>query len=190
MVAQPTLPLTDSNRFINIHFHIRLNRRNDEKNFPTQQEKEKEDPRLSGSDENQGWAAHHRAPQTKGKKKTLRLMDETLSPRERIKKRKDFLLIYKDGKRHRGKAFNLIHLANNLGFSRIAIVVSRKIGNSVERNKIKRNMRDLFRKNKDLLKVHADMIVIPNKGILDISRSDLQKEYLAAVASVNQNRQA
>ena len=117
-------------------------------------------------------------------------MDETLSPRERIKKRKDFLLIYKDGKRHRGKAFNLIHLANNLGFSRIAIVVSRKIGNSVERNKIKRNMRDLFRKNKDLLKVHADMIVIPNKGILDISRSDLQKEYLAAVASINQNRQA
>ena len=117
-------------------------------------------------------------------------MDETLSPRERIRKKKDFLLVYKDGKRHRGKVFNCIHLPNNLGFSRIAIVVSRKVGNSVERNKIKRNMRALFRKNKDLLKVHADILVIPNKGILDISRSDLQKEYLAAVASVNLSRKA
>jgi ribonuclease P protein component len=182
--------LTDSNRFINIHFHIPVYRRNNEKNFPTQQEEKKENPRLSGSDESQRWAAHHQPPQTKGKKKTLRLMEETLSPRERIRKRKDFLLIYKDGKRHRGKVFNLIHLSNNLGFSRIAIVVSRKVGNSVERNKIKRNMRALFRKNKDLLKVHADMIVIPNKGILDISRSGLQQEYLAAIASVNQSGKA
>ena len=116
-------------------------------------------------------------------------MNETLSPRERISKKKDFLLIYKDGKRHRGKVFNLIYLSNSLGYARLAIVVSRKVGNSVERNKIKRNMRELFRKNKDLLKVHADMIIIPNKGILDISRSDLQKEYLAAVASVNQSDQ-
>lgn len=116
-------------------------------------------------------------------------MDETLSPRERISKKKDFLSIYKDGKRHRGKVFNLIYLSNNLGYSRLAIVVSRKVGNSVERNKIKRNMRELFRKNKDLFKMHADMIIIPNKGILDISRSDLQKEYLAAVASINQSDQ-
>jgi len=116
-------------------------------------------------------------------------MDETLSPRERIRKKKDFLLVYRDGKRHRGKVFNLIYLSNNLGFSRLAVVVSRKVGSAVERNKIKRNMRDLFRKNKELFTVYADMIIIPKKGILDISHSDLQKEYFAAVASINQRDQ-
>lgn len=116
-------------------------------------------------------------------------MDETLSPRERIRKKKDFLLIFKDGKRHRGKAFNLIYLSNNLSFSRLAIVVSRKVGNSVERNKIKRNMRDLFRQNKKLLSVHVDMIIIPNNKILGLSLSDLKKEYFKAVASISQSNQ-
>lgn len=181
--------LTDNHRFINILFHAQETRRNDEKNISTEQKEKKENPRFSGPDENQRWAAYRQSPQTKRKKKTLRLMDETLSPRERIRKKKDFLLIYKDGKRRRGKAFNLIYLSNNLSFSRLAIVVSRKVGNSVERNKIKRNMRDLFRRNKDSLKVHVDMIIIPNKEILDFSRSDLQKEYLTAVASICQSNQ-
>jgi len=116
-------------------------------------------------------------------------MNETLSPRERIRKKKDFLLVYKDGKRHRSKAFNLIYLPNNLSFSRLAIVVSRKVGNSVERNKIKRNMRNLFRQNKKLLNVHVDMIIIPNNKILGLSLSDLKKEYLTAIASISQSNQ-
>jgi len=183
------MSLTDQRRFINIQFHLHVSQRNDEKNIPAQQKEKKQDPWFSGSDENHRWAARHPPPQTKRKKKTLRLMDETLSPRERIRKKKDFLLVYRDGKRHRGKVFNLIYLSNNLGFSRLAVVVSRKVGSAVERNKIKRNMRDLFRKNKELFTVYADMIIIPKKGILDISHSDLQKEYFAAVASINQRDQ-
>lgn len=117
-------------------------------------------------------------------------MDETFSPKERIRKKKDFLLLYKKGRRYRGKYFNLIYLSNNLSFSRIAIVVSRKIGNAVKRNKIKRWMRDLFRRNKELLKSSVDIVIIPKKDISELSWSSLQQEYLAAIEFVSQKTQS
>lgn len=113
-------------------------------------------------------------------------MTETFSPEERIRKKKDFLLLYKKGRRYRGKYFNLIYLSSDRGLSRMATVVSRKVGNSVDRNKIKRHMRELFRRNKDLFKDPVDMVIIPKKDILDLSWTSLQKEYLSAIASINQ----
>lgn len=116
-------------------------------------------------------------------------MDETFRPQERIRKRKEFLLIYKKGRRYKGKYFNLIYLSNSLDFSRVGIVVSRKIGNAVQRNRVKRWMRDLFRKNKNLIKISVDMVIIPKKEILETTRSSLQQEYLAAIANIRQKTQ-
>lgn len=113
-------------------------------------------------------------------------MDETFRPQERIKKRKDFLLIYKKGRRYKGKYFNLIYISNSLEFSRVGLVVSRKIGNAVQRNKVKRWMRDLFRKNKNLIKNSVDMIIIPKKEILEQAWPSLRQEYLAAIAYIRQ----
>ncbi len=116
-------------------------------------------------------------------------MDETFRPQERIRKKKDFLLIYKKGRRYRGKYFSLIYLSNNLNFSRVAIVVSRKIGNAVQRNKVKRWIRDLFRKNKNMIKSSVDIIIIPQKEILNLSWSSLQQEYLSAIEYIGQKTQ-
>jgi len=111
-------------------------------------------------------------------------MNETLGPHERIRKRNDFLFLYKKGKRYRGNYFNLIYLSNNLSFSRMAVVISKKIGNAVRRNKIKRWMRSLFRRNKDLLKNSFDMIFIVKKEIQDATWTKLEKEYFSAIESI------
>lgn len=178
--------MTDNIRFINILFPNENLKRHNEKDIPAQQKEEKKDPWFSRSDEDQGWTAHHQKPQTETKKKTLPFMTETFSPQERIRKKKDFLHLYKKGSRYRGKYFNLIYLNNNLDFSRMATVVSRKVGNSVERNKIKRHMREIFRRNKEQIKDPVDMVIIPKKDILELDWTSLQKEYLAAVDSINQ----
>ncbi|MFP4081964.1 MAG: ribonuclease P protein component [Candidatus Aminicenantes bacterium] len=112
-------------------------------------------------------------------------MDEKFSPQQRIRKKKDFLFLYRKGKRYRGKYFSLIYLANNLSSSRIAIVASKKVGNAVKRNKIKRWMRELFRRNKNLLNKPMDIVIIPKKDIADLSWSALQKEYLEAIAHIS-----
>jgi len=114
-------------------------------------------------------------------------MNETLGPQERIRKRKDFLSLYKKGKRYRGKYFNLIYLSNDFSFSRMAVIVSKKVGNAVKRNKIKRQMRTLFRRNKSLLKAPFDIIIIAKKEILESSWLTLKGDYFSALESIIQN---
>ena len=114
-------------------------------------------------------------------------MNETLGPQERIRKRKDFLFLYKKGYRYRGKYFNLIYLSNDFSFSRMAVIVSKKVGNAVKRNKIKRQMRALFRRNKSLLKAPLDIIIIAKKEILESSWLTLKGDYFSALESIMQN---
>ncbi len=117
-------------------------------------------------------------------------MKETLSPPERIRKKKDFLFLYKEGNRYRGKYFNFIYIPNDLSFSRMAVIVNKRVGNAVRRNKIKRRMRTLFRRNKTLLQGSLDIIVVAKKEILKMSWPLLQEEYLAAIQSISQNKQS
>jgi ribonuclease P protein component len=108
-------------------------------------------------------------------------MDENFTPQERIRKKKDFLHLYKKGKRYRGKYFILIYLSNELTFSRVAVVASKKLGNAVQRNRTKRWLRTLFRRNKELLEKPFDMIFIPRKEIHEAKWQNLTEEYQAAL---------
>jgi ribonuclease P protein component len=178
--------LTDHNRFINILFSNKKDRFKDEKNVSTQQKKAKKESRIPRSDEKKRWPAHHQQPQTKRQKKTCRLMDEIFTPKERIRKKKDFLHLYKKGKRYRGKYFILIYLSNELTFSRVAVVASKKLGNAVQRNRTKRWLRTLFRRNKELLSRPFDMIFIPRKEIFQANWQNLANDYQAALKSMHQ----
>jgi ribonuclease P protein component len=115
-------------------------------------------------------------------------MNETLSPQERIRNKKEFTHLYKNGRRYRGKYFNLIYISSDLSFSRMAVVISRKVGNAVKRNKIKRQVRTLFRRNKDLLKSSFDIVIIAKKEILEASWRMLQEDYFVALRSIAQNK--
>ena len=108
-------------------------------------------------------------------------MPETLRPRERIKKQKDFIALYKKGKRYRGKYFILIYFPNELNFSRFAVVASKKTGNAVKRNRIKRRIRELFRRNKHLIIIPMDLIVIAKAEIYTSNWIELQEEYMKAI---------
>ncbi len=117
-------------------------------------------------------------------------MHEAFRPQERIRKKKDFLHLYKKGKRFRGKSFILIYLSNELGHSRMAVVASKKLGNAVQRNKIKRRFRTLYRRNKTLLKVPVDLIIIPHRDIDETRWRSLEKDFVTALKSLNFRNQA
>jgi ribonuclease P protein component len=98
------------------------------------------------------------------------------------------LHLYKKGRRYRAKYFNLVYISSDLSFSRMAVVISKKVGNAVKRNKFKRQMRSLFRRNKDLLESSFDILIIAKKEIIDASWRKLQEDYFAAIRSIGQNR--
>ena len=111
-------------------------------------------------------------------------MAETLAPRERIKKKKDFLVLYKKGYRYKSRYFSLIGLSNALTYSRVGVVASRKVGNAVIRNKAKRWMRELFRKNKELLEPPVDLIIVATAAIKDASWPELTEIYIQGVGRI------
>ena len=112
-------------------------------------------------------------------------MDENFTPQERIRTKKDFLHLYKNGKRFRGKYFILIYLSNELTFSRVAVVASKKLGNAVQRNRTKRWLRTLFRRNKELLEKPLDLIFIPRKEIHEAKWQNLADDYQAALKFIH-----
>jgi ribonuclease P protein component len=65
-----------------------------------------------------------------------------------------------------------------LGPSRLGIVVTRKIGGAVSRNRIKRLCRECFRTCPDLLPCGADLIVIARPGADTLELADVRREWL------------
>ena len=114
-------------------------------------------------------------------------MNETLRPHERIRQREDFLFLFKKGKRYKGKNFILIYLSRETDFSRMAVIVSKKIGNAVVRNKIKRRMRALFRTNKERIKGSFDLIFIVKKEIREANWQTIKKDYLLTLKHICMN---
>ena len=53
---------------------------------------------------------------------------------------------------------------NSLGYARLGLVVSRRLGNAVVRNLIKRRLREAFRTNRHDLPTDLDVICIPRSG--------------------------
>lgn len=115
-------------------------------------------------------------------------MTERLTRLERIRGEKDFRSLYRTGRRVRGRYFDLVFRPNGLGYSRLGVVVSKKVGPAVARNKVKRRMRELFRRNKSLYADPVDVIVVSRPGIVGLARDELEAEYLRAVASTGRNR--
>jgi ribonuclease P protein component len=115
-------------------------------------------------------------------------MNEHLTPLERIRRKKDFISLYRNGSRFRGPYFNLVHLPNPLGHSRLAVVVSKKVGPAVTRNRVKRRLRDLYRRNKGLLPEPLDMIIVVRKEIVSLAASELRAGYFQALESIKKKR--
>ncbi len=100
----------------------------------------------------------------------------TFGPQERIRKRRDYLNIYRQGTRASTPNFTIITLESPTGVKRLGITVTKKVGKAVKRNRIKRLLREYFRLNKSKLPPSRDIVIMARKGIPWMSYRDVARE--------------
>ena len=96
-------------------------------------------------------------------------------PHERIRRRVEYQKIYDRGTKIHGRYLTLFTLSTDLPHGRLGIAATRKFGGSVERNRAKRLIREVFRRNK--LAPGFDIVVIPKRELLDASLTALETEF-------------
>lgn len=84
---------------------------------------------------------------------------------EIIKKNYEFKYFFKKGKYIPGKLLELFIFPSKFNRNRIGIIVSKKVGGSVIRNKIKRYIREAYKELEEKLEVNSNMLIIWKKCV-------------------------
>ncbi len=104
------------------------------------------------------------------------MVKQTFGKHERIRKRRDYLRVYQNGYRVNSKNFIIILSENRSGVKRLGLTVSKKAGNSIKRNRIKRLLREFFRLNKNKFPPSQDIVIIAKKDIPSLKYQDVCRE--------------
>jgi ribonuclease P protein component len=88
---------------------------------------------------------------------------------ERLKKSWEFQRAYKKGKKYWDTYFVIYVYHTQISQPRLGITVSKKVGNSVQRNRVKRLIREAFRTLKLELPPQYDIVVVGRKAAYGLS---------------------
>ena len=92
-------------------------------------------------------------------------MGRSYGKEHRISRTADFWKDRRKRKKFDTEHFLLILRKNNKDARRLGLVVGRKVGGAVSRNRIKRLIREFFRLNQEKIPESSDLIVLAKKDI-------------------------
>lgn len=95
-----------------------------------------------------------------------------------LKKNIEFKKVYSQGKNYWNRNLILYVKKNNYNYNRVGFTITKKIGNSVVRNKIRRRLKEVYRLNMQNMNLGYDLIFIPKKNTVDISYQELESAML------------
>lgn len=141
------------------------------------------DPRAPGGDAGEGAApiAPDRPsvvpdpkPETRAGAEVSR---ETFRPTDRVKRRADFRRVQSAGRKIHTPHYVVAVLPRPEGGpTRLGITVTRKVAGAVGRNRVKRVMREVFRRNRELFPPACDVVVIAKEGAPSLGYPDALAE--------------
>lgn len=179
------------------HFH--RSRFDAEENVSTEPETAGQDARISISNGNPFGPSRFEAPPRQGPEAPDSIASKAMqSPRIkesfpkkiRLVERRDFLRVYKQGRRERAAHFTVFFDRNQLSFSRFGITVSKKLGSAVTRNRLRRIFREAIRKNRGLAIPGFDFVFNPYTAAATIKTPALSRELVAVFSQVKKRYDA
>jgi ribonuclease P protein component len=99
---------------------------------------------------------------------------------QRLSESKDFRRISQHGVRRVSTHFIALVGEQHRGVEGLGpvlgVTVSRKVGTAVERNRVKRRIRECFRQNRTMLSAGAAIVVIARRGAAELGSAETQRE--------------
>ena len=102
----------------------------------------------------------------------------------RLTSRRQYRAIYGDGVRVRRSSLTLFSRTNDLGRCRLGITATRKCGHAVQRNRIKRVLREVFRQHRSRFDTGVDIVVNARPGARFDDYARIEREFLDALEQV------
>ncbi len=105
-----------------------------------------------------------------------------------IKKNKDYRRVYHRGKSYADRYMVLYVLKNNIKICRFGFTISKKIGNAVVRNKIKRRFKEVCRLNLENFLCGFDYIIIARRDIVYLNYRQIEDSLLRLLKKASLRR--
>lgn len=97
----------------------------------------------------------------------------------RIKKKSEIDVLFKSQNKKGNSYFTIYQKKNTSGANfRFAMSIGRKYGNSVERNKIKRQIRSIIRLNQDLINNDSEFVIVIKPQASELNYEEINKYIL------------
>ena len=97
---------------------------------------------------------------------------------ESLKKNHQFQFVFRNGKSYANKYLVMYVKENGLSGNRIGISVSKKVGNSVVRHRVKRLILESYRLQEDMFNSGLDMVIIARATAKDRSYHEIKSAVL------------
>ena len=98
----------------------------------------------------------------------------------------EFDRVYRNGSVYRGRLLSIYVLPNALDSPRLGLSVSRRVGNAVKRNKVRRRLKEIFRALVTSLPDGADFVIVARSPAAEASFEELKDEFLRFVLRLNE----
>ncbi|KXG76376.1 Ribonuclease P protein component [Fervidicola ferrireducens] len=108
-----------------------------------------------------------------------------MNKRLRLTKNFEFMSVYKKGRRAGCPLFTMYAKENDLGYTRLGVSVSKKIGKSVARNKVKRRIKEAFRTSYDEVKRGFDVVISVKEEVKNADYHEIKRQMINLLKKLN-----
>jgi ribonuclease P protein component len=95
----------------------------------------------------------------------------------RLRSGAEFRRVLEKGVRLPGRLFVLVGAENTLGYDRLGLTVSRRVGAAVRRNRARRLLRESFRRRGPARRPGLDVVVLASRELTDCRQGEVDREF-------------